>query len=422
MTEDFLHYIWQHQLLLPESNRTNEQEVIEVITPGQNNADAGPDFINTRVRIGPTLWVGCAEIHIKASDWVRHGHHLDPAYNNVILHVVFQNDADVFNSKGQKIPVMELHFKEDYFNNYNRLYSTRTQIACFDDFNKVDSFSLMTWLERLAIERLEQKSEAIMHIFDQTGNDWEETLYQQIARNFGFSLNALPFESLARSLPYKTLLKHKDSAFQVEALLFGQSGLLTMDRTDSYQQELYAEYQVLQKKYGLEPIDGYLWKFLRLRPVNFPSVRLAQFAGLIHQKEHLFSQIIQLEDLDDFNRLFDIQASEYWDTHYVFGKDSVSRPKSFGQMAFQTIMINTVVPFLFIYGKMRGKEDCSNRAIRLLESLPPERNAILTQWEDLGVDHRDAFASQALLQLKNKYCSPKRCLHCVIGNHIVKQS
>lgn len=421
MCEDFLQYIWQHCLYLPKENLTDDGEPVIPLQPGQLNRDAGPDFTDARVRIGDTLWAGCVEIHLRSSDWERHGHHTDPAYNNVVLHVVYRNDADTYNARRQKIPVMELHFDDRYYEKYHQLIDSRLHISCRDELCKIDRFSLESWLERLAVERLEQKAAAIKQVYVATGNHWEETLYQRLARNFGFSLNALPFESLAKSLPINILLKHRDNLLQIEALLFGQAGMLADDNIiDAYYVELRNEYFYLQKKYNLTPIDRFLWKFLRLRPINFPTLRVAQFACLIYRNDHLFSQITEAKSVDTLEKLFDLKASEYWDTHYVFGKESPRRNKPLGKSAFRTVLINTVIPFLFVYGKARGKEDFCTRAVTLLESLPAEKNAILTQWEEAGVRNPNAFTSQALLQLNNEYCQPKRCLHCVIGNRIVR--
>jgi len=420
MTEDFLQYIWQNRLYISDGNITTDDEPVENIHPGYLNSDAGPDFTDARVRIANTLWAGCVEIHLQSSDWERHGHHSDPAYNNVILHVVYRHDADTYNARNQKIPVMELHFDARYYENYNRLAESKKQIACRDQLCCFDVFTLTTWLERLAIERLEKRSEEIKQVYNATGNSWEETFYRRLARNFGFSLNALPFEALAKSLPLNIILKHKNNLKQIEALLFGQAGMLADETiSDAYFVDLQKEYLYLQKKYNLSPIDRFLWKFLRLRPINFPTIRIAQFANLIYQNEHLFSKIIDTKSVDDVEKLFDLKASEYWDTHYVFGKESPKRKKPFGKTSFHTIVINTVVPFLFVYGKVRGIEDYCTLAINFLENAPPENNSILTQWEEIGVSNRDAFTSQSLLQLFNEYCRPKRCLHCVVGNKIV---
>ena len=420
MTEDFLQYIWLHRLYLPNENVTTDGEPVEPLQPGHLNSDAGPDFADARIRIGNTLWAGCVEIHQQSSDWERHGHHTDPAYNNVILHVVYHHDKDTYNARNQKIPVMVLHFDARYFENYNRLAESKIHIACYNEICNFDKFTLVSWLERLAIERLEQRSEAIKQVYEATGNNWEETLYQRLARNFGFSLNALPFESLAKSLPLNILLKHKNNLKQIEALLFGQAGMLTDENcNDTYFMELRKEYLYLQKKYSLTPIDRFLWKFLRLRPINFPTLRIAQFADMIYRNEHLFSQIIDTQSVDGIKKIFDLKASEYWDTHYLFGKESPKRNKPFGKASIYAIVINTVVPFLFVYGKARCNEEFCTRAIKFLEEAPPEKNAIVTKWEELGIKNPDAFTSQSLLQLFNEYCRPKRCLHCAVGNKIV---
>ena len=433
MTEDFLQYIWRHRLHLAEGNTTSEGEHVEVLQPGFPNRHSGPDFMDARVRIGDTVWAGCVEIHLRSSDWERHGHHVDPAYNNVVLHAVYRHDADAYNARRQKIPVCELHFDARYFDNYNRLVDSKERVSCGDELSNLDNFAFASWTERLAVERLEQKAEAIMQTYSMTGNNWEETLYQRLARNFGFSLNALPFESLAKSLPLSILLKHRDNLQQLEALLFGQAGMLQIERRtpahshddgalieDDYYSELQKEYLFLQKKYNLEPIDRHLWKFLRLRPVNFPTLRIAQFAALMLRNERLFSQIIEASSVEILENIFDLKASEYWDTRYVFGKESPKRAKTFGITSVRTIVINTVAPFLFVYGKARGMEAHCARAIALLESLPPEKNSVLSRWEKLKARNSNAFDSQALLQLDSAYCQPKCCLSCAIGNRIVR--
>ncbi|MDR2036366.1 MAG: DUF2851 family protein [Bacteroidales bacterium] len=419
MTEDFLHYVWKHRLYLTQDHTAIGGEKIEVLHPGIANTHAGPDFSDARIRIGTTLWAGCVEIHICSSDWEKHGHHHDPAYNNVILHVVYQHDTDVYTENGQKLPVLELHFDDRYYENYLQLAGKKETIACKEKLGSIDEFTWMAWLDRMAIERLEQKSNDILRTYSSTGNNWEETFYRRLARNFGFSLNGLPFETLAKSLPYHLLLKHKDHPDQLEALLFGQAGMLQDKYEDAYYTGLQDEYLFLRNKYQLVPIESHLWKFLRLRPVNFPTVRIAQFADLIHRNDHLFSRIIGSDTTRQLEEMFTIRASGYWDTHYVFGKDAVDRKKTFGKTAFHSVMINTVIPFLFVYGKVRSKEDFCIRAIDLLQNLPPEKNTILTLWHESGVDNPTALTSQALLQLKNEYCMSKRCLHCAVGNKIV---
>ncbi|MDR0712803.1 MAG: DUF2851 family protein [Bacteroidales bacterium] len=420
MTEDFLHYIWQQQLFFREDIRTADGEPVCVERPGIRNANAGADFTDARIKIGDTLWAGCVEIHIRSSDWEKHGHHTDAAFNNVILHVVYQHDADVYNISRMKIPEITLHFDKRYYENYLSLADSRETIACKDKTGMIDAFSRIKWIERLAIERLEHKSEAVRQIYRSTGNDWMETSYRQLARNFGFGLNALPFESLAKSLPLRLLLKHQDRLHQLEALLFGQAGMLNDEMPDNeYHTSLRKEYLFLRQKYGLSPVEPFLWKFLRLRPVNFPTIRIAQFAALIHRSEHLFSQIIRPKDLRTLEQMFKPEVSPFWENHYVFGKTSEKRKKSFGSAAFLSVMINTVAPLLFVYGKEHDEEKEYLRAVELLEQLPAEKNSILSQWASLGFDNPNAFTSQALLHLKNEYCNTRRCLHCTFGNAIV---
>ncbi|MDR1668142.1 MAG: DUF2851 family protein [Bacteroidales bacterium] len=420
MTEDFLYYIWQQRLFFQEDIRTADGEQVSVVRTGIRNSHAGPDFTDAHIKIGDTLWVGCVEIHLRSSDWEKHGHHTDAAYNNVILHVVYQHDADAYNAFRMKIPVMTLHFDSRYYENYLSLTDSKDDIACRNKVGLIDAFSRMNWTERLAVERLEQKSNAILQTYRATGHDWAETFYRQLARSFGFSLNALPFESLAKSLPLHILLKHRDRLYQLEALLFGQAGMLNDEIPDSeYHASLRREYLFLRQKYQLTPIEPFLWKFLRLRPVNFPTVRIAQFAALTHRNEHLFSRIIYSGDIRTLEQAFKPEVSPFWENHYVFGKTSEKRKKTFGKTAFLSVMINTVVPLLFVYGKERGGEKEYMQAIELLEQLPAEKNSILSQWESLGFDNRNAFTSQALLHLKNEYCNVRRCLHCAFGNAIV---
>jgi hypothetical protein len=419
MNEDFLQYVWQHQFfsLLPLT--TVDGHAVTVESVGLRNTNEGADFIDVRAFIDGTLWVGCVEIHIRSSDWMRHGHHLNPLYNNVILHAVYEYDTETFNANKQKVPIIELNFDVRHYHTYNQLIDHKDYYCCHH-LHKIDKPALLSWFERLSIERLTQKSVALSQIYAASNKDWEETLYRQLARNFGFGLNGLPFELLSKSLSLKILLKHEDNLTQIEALLFGQAGMLNADiEDDTYFSKLKTEYNFLRKKYNLTYIDGFLWKFLRLRPVNFPTIRLAQFAGLIHNNEHLFSQLLQIENIEDITKIFQIKTSEYWDTHYLFGKASPIRKKAFGNSAIHTVFINTVCTFLFFYGKTMGNSDFCDRAIAFLEKLPAEKNAITKRWETLGIKLRNAFISQSLLQLNNEYCQTRRCLQCDIGSKII---
>ncbi len=423
MTEEFLHYIWKFRLFNLNSELYSG-ESFEVIDPGIHNFDSGPDFLNSRVKIGDTVWAGNVEIHIRSSDWFAHGHDSDKAYENVILHVVYVNDKPVKRKNGELIPVLELtgKFEEALFNRYRYFLGNRQWIPCEKFIHRAGRFIINNQLDRLLVERLEDKSNAIVERLNINGNNWEQTFYEFLAKNFGFKVNAVPFEMTAKSLPLSCLGKHKDNRQQIEAMLFGQAGLLESETGDEYYLKLRKEYLFLKKKFGLIPIDGHLWRFMRLRPSNFPTVRLSQFAHLIHRSTHLFSKLLEVEKFPGLMPLFDVSASVYWQTHYTFGKVSAKRSKKLGKSAVHLIMINTVVPFLFVYGRLKNDQKYIDRALIFLDQLPGESNAIVKKWEVLGMSTRTAYNTQALLQLKNAYCNRKRCLQCSIGNELLKET
>ena len=422
MKEEFLHHIWKYKLYKNGNLENQNQEKIEILNQGTHNFDSGPDFFNAKIKINETIWAGNVEVHINSSDWYTHNHHKDKAYDNVILQVVYNHDKDIVRTNGQPIPTLEIKFDQELLNNYESLIKSEYWISCQNDINRVDSFTVQNWLEKLTIERLEEKSERINKLLKQTNNSWETAFYFQLARNFGFKLNSDPFELLAKSLPLAYLAKHKDDLSQIEALLFGQAGFLNGESGDDYYERLKKEYQYLQKKYSLKPIEKHLWKFLRSRPGNFPSVRIAQFAMLIYKSTALFSKILETKTVNDFYKLFVVKHSDYWENHYIFNKESIKKSKTIGKSAVDIILINTIVPFLFIYGKAKGIQDLQDRSISLLESLKSEKNSIITKWNDLGINASNAFDTQALIQLKNNYCNPKKCLNCPIGNYIIRNN
>ncbi|MCK3686382.1 DUF2851 family protein [Maribellus sp. YY47] len=423
MPEEFLQYIWENRLFDNENTVTSAGEPLEIIHQGRKNTDSGPDFFNARIKIGDTVWAGNVEIHVKASDWSKHLHQNDKAYDNVVLHVVETFDTEIARTNGETIPTLILTYPDYLRNNYQNLLSAKTWIACENRFHRIDPIVLQLGFNRLMIERLESKTEAILSRLEQNNNDWNETFYQVLARSFGFKVNAVPFELLARSLPVSLLAKHKNNRFQLEALLFGNSGLLNNQLLgDDYYLKLREEYSFLYKKYGLKAIESHLWKFLRLRPVNFPTVRISQFAALFHQSEALFSTIIEIENLSELYTLFKVKASEYWNTHYNFNKSSKSKQeKELGETSIQILIINVVIPFLFVYGEKQNKHHLKNRALEFLEQLPAEANSIVSKWGKLGINARSAFESQALLQLKNQYCEAKKCLNCQVGVKLVSE-
>ncbi len=421
MTEDFLQFIWEQRLFDTENIKSTDGERIEVLDPGVRNTDSGPDFFNAKVRIDDTLWVGNIEIHRMASDWLKHRHQADYAYDSIILHVVDSFDQDVFRKSGNKIPAMVLNYSPVLLENYRSLLNSKAWIPCQSRFLSIDPIVLRIGFNRLLVERLQEKTGEIMEKLHQNQRNWNETFYQFLARNFGFKTNAMPFELMAKSLPMNILGKHKDNPFQIEALLFGQSGLLSeLLWADDYYFELRKEYEFLMKKYSLKPIPGHLWKYLRLRPVNFPTIRIAQFAALIYRSSGLFSKITETGSLNELKGMFNVKASPYWDTHYKFGLVSRETSKNLGNSATENIIINTVIPFLFVYGEQNNKHHLKENAIEWLEHLSPETNSVISGWQKLDVRPHSAFDTQALIQLKTRYCSARKCLKCHVGNKLIR--
>jgi Protein of unknown function (DUF2851) len=424
MKEDFLHFLWRFKKFNLHDLTTSDGEKIDIVQWGQHNTHAGPDFLNVRLYIGETLWAGNVEMHLNASEWVQHRHHEDKAYNNVVLHVVLNEDQAIFRQNGEKVPCLELknRIPSKLHTTYLAILHNAHWIPCQHHFFEVPERTKILWLERLLIERLEQKTETIAALLAKNTNNWEETFYQVLARSFGLKVNGEPFESLAKSVSLLTLTKHKNSLLQLEALLFGQAGMLENPLEDNYPQQLQKEYQFLRAKHQLSPIPSTMWKFLRLRPSNFPTIRLAQLATLIFQSVHLFSKILEAHSIKEIHQLFELQLSDYWLTHYTFDKSSPKRSKSLGEDAINLLIINTIAPFLFLYGTQKGIEAIRDKALNWLETLAAEDNSIIGKWKELGLTPNAAAQTQALLQLKNNYCDQHRCLECAIGNAIMTAS
>ncbi len=424
MSEEFLHHIWKFRLFNQSDLQTTTGDSIEIIKVGTQNFDAGPDFFNAKLKIGNTVWAGNVEIHVNASDWKKHLHQQDKAYDNIILHIVYNADELIYRASGETISTVELKDKIEkrIIQNYLNFKSSKDWIPCEKLIRRVPQLILNSTLDRLLLERLERKSNSISDSLKINNNNWEETFYQFLARNFGFKTNSEPFELLAKSLPSIFLAKHKNSLLQIEALLFGQAGLLNEHLEDKYLQALQNEYVFLKQKLKLQSIDAHLWKFLRLRPVNFPTIRIAQFANLILNSTHLFSKIIETEKYDDLKRLLNVDVSEYWQSHYVFDKTSELKTKHLGEDSVNNIIINTIVPFLFVYGKQRDEIKYVDRALQFLEQTTGENNSIISKWRAMEITFKNAYSTQALLQLKNEYCNHKKCLSCIIGNYLLKNS
>jgi hypothetical protein len=444
--EEILQYVWKHRLYAESDLTTTDGRSVFVIDAGLPNINAGPDFFNAKIRVGDTVWAGNVEIHSRASDWYAHGHHRDKAYDSVVLHVVGEEDAlPVCRSTQEPALQAVLRIPERIRQHIDWLLSRDTSMPCAERLARIPAIYLSDWMTALASERLERKASEFLYRLEQCAKDWNEIFYVTLMRSFGFGTNSDAFEWLARSLPYKYILKHRHHPLQVEALLFGQAGLLQatdglpaagtekatvppddshVERTDGdpYYRALCREYAFLRKKYRLTPVEGFLFKKLRTRPVNFPHVRIAQVAALWIKSDLLFSEVLALETVDAIRSLLKASPSDYWLTHYHFGHVSPSRGKTVGKRAADALLINTVVPLLFAYGKLKEQADYCDRALRFLETLPPERNHIVTFFDRVGVFAGNAADTQALIQLRCAYCDCKKCLYCRIGFRMIDDS
>ncbi len=416
MNEDFLSFVWKYRLYRKDLI-TITGEPVTVISPGEQHRNSGPDFFNARIKIGDTLWAGNVEIHVRASDWYRHNHQTDQAYNNVILHVVFDADSEIIIGNHTTIPTISLSEQTDdaILKKYASLKASRLQIPCGNNLKTVKSITLNSWVDRMLVERLEFKSVVLEQALEVNKGDWEDAFYQMLARNFGFNVNAGPFEMVARCLPRNLLMKHADQIHQLEALLFGQAGFLEGDFSDSYPQLLQNEYGFLSKKYGLMPLDRHIWKLLRMRPANFPTIRISQFAALMASGKISFHQIKEITEIQEILDIFNIAASPYWDTHFVFDKGTRFGHRQMGVSSIHNIIINTIAPFLFYFGRQRDEPVYSDRAFKLLEALPAEKNHLLQEFINYEVPIDNAYTSQAFLSLYRNFCSQKKCLNCGLG-------
>lgn len=422
LSEKLLQYIWRFGLYNARSLETLAGERLEVISPGIYNANGGPDFLHARIRVGDTVLAGNIELHLQSSGWFRHHHDQDEQYRNVILHVVFENDRDANGEGRMKIPVLELkdRIAKILLNRYEALMRQTGAIPCAGQIGQVDELTWESWKDRLLAERWEEKTAVFCNWLKENNNDWEETFYWAMGRNFGMPVNTVPFEELVRSLPLKLLAKHANDPVQTAALLFGQAGMLEYNFREAYPLQLQQEYHFLQKKYRLEPATLYPWQWLRMRPANFPTIRIAQFAALISRSPRLFSILAEAENLHDLYSLLQVRTDDYWQTHYRFEQVSSLVSKAPGLASLQHIVINTISPMLYLYGRERSIVQFRERALQFLARMPAEKNHITQKWKEAGVAVRNARDSQALLQLKKNYCDEKRCLECAIGNKILQ--
>ena len=421
MNEKLLQFIWQFQYFNRECLLLESGELLSIIKTGTHNTHQGPDFKDAAIKIDNIELIGNIEIHVLSSDWLKHKHDNDKQYGNVILHVVWQNDVDIKDSHSKKIPVLVLESRVSklLLNRYKNLIDA-IGIPCHNSFlPSLDEFTWIAWKERLLAERLERKALHILDLFHQSNNHWEEVLWWQIASNFGMKVNASLFEAVARTLSVSLLAKHKQQIIQIEALLMGQANLLNKESKDDYTSSLQKEYAYLMKKLQLKPISIQP-NFLRMRPPNFPTIRLAQLAVLIQQSIHLFSQIKEMENCSEVKELFNLQASDYWNTHYTFSSTSDFKPKVLGTNAIDNIMINTIIPVLFAYGMYLKDEKYKEKAIKWLSEIKGEDNQIIKSWKTYNQKAITAFDSQALIELTNNYCQQRRCLECVVGNKLLR--
>lgn len=416
--EKLLHYVWKHKIFPLEMLRTASGQPVEVIDPGLPTMNAGPDFFNAKLKIEGTLWVGNVEIHMQASDWFRHGHDHDKSYDTVILHVVGVSDCEVYRTNGELIPQILLPCPETIRQRYNELKQTDIYPPCYSIFGILPQLTVHSWLSALQVERFEQKARIISKRLEQFNQHWEDVFFITLARNFGFGLNGDAFESWANHIPFRSVDKHRDNLFQVEAFFLGQAGLLEeeTDDRDMYHQKLQKEFRYLQHKFDLPtPMSVDQWRFLRLRPGNFPHVRLAQLAYLYHKEQALFSRIMEAETLDAVKKILAGGTSLYWEEHFNFRKTSSRRTKRVGENALNLIVINTVIPFLYAYGLHKADEMLCERATCFLEALKAENNYVTRLWSGAGLPVYTAADSQALLQLQKEYCEKKDCLRCRFG-------
>lgn len=423
MNESFLHYLWQFQYFDKNDLRSAEGEPISILKIGFLNSNAGPDFADAKIKINGIEWVGTVEIHVKSSDWYLHNHEVDEAYENVVLHVVWENDKPVFRKDKTLLPTLELNrrVEESIFKAYKKLINSPSAIACEKLFAHVDELTKLSMLDRALMERLENKADQVRGVLKLNHGDWEETCYQLLAKNFGFKVNAEPFYQLGRSLPYKIILK-QNSLLQVEALLFGQAGMLETKTKDDYIASLYREYHSLVQKYSLKEyrLNPSQWRFLRLRPANFPTVRIAQFASMLYLSKNIFSQMVSATSYRVIYELISVGQSVYWNTHYRFGKKAKGIVPDLGELSVQNILINTVVPLLVVYGKYKDEQQLVEKGVQILQQLPGEHNKITRLWQALGLHVRTAFDSQSLIGLYNDFCQKRQCLNCSVGTSILK--
>lgn len=424
MQEDFLHYVWRYLLFKNFNLVSTRGESLVVQAVGKHNRNAGPDFLESIIRIGSTRWAGAVEIHVSSSDWYAHKHHQDPAYNGVVLHVVYEANREVYTQSGQLIPQLEIKdlIRENLYEKYQSLRRSSAAISCGNLFATVPKVVQLDWQDHLIVQRMERKSKQLMELVQFTQGDLEQAFFIQLAKTMGTKVNADAFEQMAKNTPLSLLLRARGNSDTLEALLMGQAGLLkTNPYPDEFWRKLQGEYEYLRRRPGLTPLEQHAMKFLRMRPVNFPTIKLAQLATLIGNEFHLFSGLMSATTVEDARRLLKVETSGYWQTHYVFGRKSAWSRKKLGSAMADLVLINAVIPFLFVQSQRLNDPRYRDRAIELLQQLKPELNSITKSWKSMGATLQSALDSQALLELRNEFCLSKKCLNCRIGSHLLNR-
>lgn len=419
-----MQYVWKHRLWRSEDMVTNTGKKVRVVDPGLLNTDAGPDFFNAKIEIDGHMWVGNVEMHYRATDWKRHHHDSDKAYDSVILHVVAKDDAPVRRTNGELIPQLVLEVSPQFNADYASLVGATIEVPCATKIKQVPHLTIVEWVEGLAFERLHGKVERIHQLLDSFNGSWEDVCYVTLARNFGFGINNDAFERLARRTPLRLLGKHSDSVLQIEALLFGQAGMLDAQKPgmDSYYNQLCTEYAFLSNKFQLTPMEKESWKLFRIRPQNFPYRRIAMLAQFIEGGFRMMNRILEAEGEKEMRSLFEVELSGYWTKHYTFGKPNERATATLSRSSIDIILINTVAPLLYAYGELTGNYEMTDKAIKLLENLRAESNSIVSHFVAYGIDCPDALTSQALVQLKREYCDARKCIYCKIGHHLLSKA
>lgn len=422
--EKLMQYVWKHRLWRSEDMVTNTGKKVRVVDPGLLNTDAGPDFFNAKIEIDGHMWVGNVEMHYRATDWKRHRHDSDKAYDSVILHVVAKDDAPVRRTNGELIPQLVLEVSPQFNADYASLVGATIEVPCATKIKQVPHLAIVEWVESLAFERLHGKVERIHQLLDSFNGSWEDVCYVTLARNFGFGINNDAFERLARRTPLRLLGKHSDSVLQIEALLFGQAGMLDAQKPgmDSYYNQLCTEYAFLSNKFQLTPMEKESWKLFRIRPQNFPYRRIAMLAQFIEGGFRMMNRILETEGEKEMRALFEMELSGYWTKHYTFGKPNERATATLSRSSIDIILINTVAPLLYAYGELTGNYEMTDKAIKLLEDLRAESNSIVSHFVAYGIDCPDALTSQALVQLKREYCDARKCIYCKIGHHLLSKA